>query len=63
MMIRFQYSLDRAKYNDVTALESIDFTIGDHASLDDVLGAFEAFLGACGYVLNGKLDVVPEDEY
>lgn len=32
-------------------------------SLPDVLEHFELFLRGCGFVLNGTLDVVPEDEY
>lgn len=32
-------------------------------SLPDVLEHFEMFLRGCGFVFNGTLDVVPEDEY
>ena len=64
MMIRFQYEVTPAKYGDVSALRSIDFNIGDDASLNEVLEAFEAFLGACGYGTAGhKLDLIPEEEY
>ena len=32
-------------------------------SLDVVLNQFEMFLRGCGFVINGTLDVVPEEEY
>ena len=31
-------------------------------TLDDVLEEFAMFLRGCGYVIDGRLDVVPHDE-
>jgi hypothetical protein len=31
-------------------------------TLDDVLEEFSMFLRGCGYVIDGRLDVVPHDE-
>jgi hypothetical protein len=44
----------------VNAVTTVEFRTD---SLPDVLGQFEMFLRGCGFVLNGTLDVVPEDEY
>ena len=44
-----------------TAIEKIEMTITDEASLTEMLEAFEAFLRASGYTVDGKLDIV-EDE-
>ena len=44
-----------------TAVEKIEMTIGDEASLTEMLDAFKLFLQAGGYTINGILDVVEED--
>ena len=47
-----------------TAVESIEMTIADEASLPDILEAFEKFLKASGYHIpeNSYIDVVQDDE-
>ena len=43
---------------------SVDMTISSEADLAQMLELFECFLGACGYVLNGELQIVePEVAY
>lgn len=47
-----------------TAIENIEMTITDEASLADLLEAFEGFLKASGYHIpeNSYIDVVQSDE-
>jgi hypothetical protein len=51
------------EYKPYTAVENIEMTVNDDASLTEILEAFEGFLKASGYMVDGKLDIVPEDEY
>ena len=44
-----------------TGIEKIEITIGEEASLTELLEAFKLFLQAGGYTINGILDVVEED--
>mgnify|MGYP001566971878 CR=1 FL=1 len=37
-------------------------SIGCESNLEDMLDLFEAYLRATGYVFDGKLDLVKEDE-
>lgn len=44
-----------------TAVEQIEMTIDPQASLDEMLDAYRSFLLACGYSVDGELDVVKDD--
>jgi hypothetical protein len=47
-----------------TAVENIEMTISDEASLPDLLEAFEGFLRASGYSIpsGSYIDIVQDDE-
>lgn len=42
--------------------EEIIMKIDPECSLNDVIESFERFLKACGYILDGHLEIVPEFE-
>lgn len=44
-----------------TGVRKIEMEIEDEASLDQLLEAFEAFLRASGYTVDGALDIVKEE--
>ena len=39
---------------------TVEFTVDN---INDVLEQFELFLKGCGFQFNGKLDIVPDEEY
>lgn len=41
----------------------IEMTLDSQSTLTEVIQSFENFLKACGYVFDGNLDIVKEDEY
>jgi hypothetical protein len=41
----------------------IEITIDSQSTLTEVIESFENFLKACGYVFNGHLDIVQDEEY
>ena len=45
-----------------TPVRRIEFEISSEASLDEMLTAYREFLLACGYSVDGELDVVSDDE-
>lgn len=44
-----------------SAIESLEVEINDERSLDEMLQAFKQFLQACGYVIDGDIDIIPTD--
>ena len=50
-------------HKEFTATNKIEFTVEDEASLDQMLESFEYFMRACGYHIDGRIDVVPSGEY
>ena len=46
-----------------TAVRDITMELSDDATLTDMLDGFESFLSAVGYQIDGKLDIIPEEEY
>lgn len=44
-----------------TAIDQIEMTIRSEASLDEMLDAYRSFLLACGYSVDGILDVVNDE--
>jgi hypothetical protein len=63
MMIKFVYHAENTEWGDSPAIQSIDINVTDQATLTELLDSFEAFLKACGYHFDGKLDIIPEEEY
>lgn len=41
---------------------TVEVTLDDVETLDDILEGFEEFLRGCGFIIKGNLDVVNEDE-
>ena len=46
-----------------TAIRDITVELCDDATLTEMLDGFQSFLSAVGYHLDGKLDIIPEEEY
>ena len=44
-----------------TAVEQIEMTIHSQATLEEMLDAYRSFLLACGYSVDGMLDVVNDE--
>lgn len=44
-----------------TAIRNIEIAVADETNLEELLEAFEQFLRASGYTIDGALDVVPYD--
>ena len=44
-----------------TVVNRIEMEIDSEATLDEMLSAYREFLLACGYQVNGTLDVVDDD--
>jgi hypothetical protein len=47
---------------DNRVLETISIEISEHSTLTEALDAFERFLKAVGYVFDGNINIVNEDE-
>ena len=45
-----------------TVVNRIEMEIDSEATLDEMLTAYREFLLACGYQVNGELDVVRDDD-
>mgnify|MGYP001551296587 CR=1 FL=1 len=62
-MIKFINTTDDV-HKPYTAVENIEMTLSDEASLPDLLEAFEYFLKASGYHLkeNSYIDIVQDEE-
>jgi hypothetical protein len=41
----------------------VEITLDTESTLTEVIEKFENFLKACGYVFDGHLDIVQEEEY
>ena len=41
----------------------VEITLDSHSTLTEVIEKFEVFLRACGYVFDGYLDIVKEEEF
>lgn len=50
-------------HKEFTGILNIEMTISDEASLQEMLEAFESFLKASGYTIDGNLDIIPKEEY
>ena len=44
-----------------TAVQKIEIVVEDEASLTQLLEAFESFLQASGYTIDGQLDIVKDE--
>jgi len=62
--MKFEFTGQQYNYLSLTDRRPGTKTIIEFESehIDDVLEEFAMFLRGCGYVIDGKLDVVPHDE-
>lgn len=60
-MIKFVYETPEI-HKEYTGVKSIVMEVEAEASRDEMLEAYESFLRAIGYYIDGHIDVVKEDE-
>jgi hypothetical protein len=61
IMIKFIYEVPEM-HKEFTGIKNIVMETEDVASLSEMLEAYEKFLKAIGYTIDGVIDVVKEDE-
>ena len=56
------YILIKQKNNDSKYdISRIEFKIDPEADLNDLLAEYEKFLLACGFIFDGRLEIVPKE--
>jgi len=60
-MIKFSYVVP-ADENAYTATTSIEVSINSQSSIYDIIESFGEFMQACGFCIDGRIDLVSEGE-
>ena len=60
-MIKLSYEVPK-RVEEYTATRSLDMTIDSEQPVYDIIEAFSDFLKASGYMFNGRIELISEEE-